>query len=291
MERGVTYRSLIEYFLLMQDAGKSNTLVYYDQKGTRFERPIERGQFDDALKKFDGKPKAVARSNGGLVRAVPYQLVLCEGYGNITPQPKIKVKFREFKRDSEGRVGGGTIQTVSKLVMPHEVVDLFTYRLDEPQRFIIDIGRGIVPIYIIKYASDIEGKSVALFVEMDDVERSMLGRGEKTSSKIKVYQISRDLLRYACHCNLHGQDEYNIAMENYQIQKQQGLEIFPESLAIAGPIEGPTNLTYQDFRKYITDELNQFSDLELTMEPTKLIEETERVERALVPFNEPFRRR
>ena len=288
MERGVTNRSLIEYFLLMQEAGTSNTLVYYDQAGTRIERPIERGQFEDALKKFDGKPKAVARTNGGLVRAVPYQLVLCEGYGQITPTPKIKVKFREFIRDSEGRVGGGRVQTVSKLVLPHEVVDLFSYRLDEPQRFIIDVGRGIVPIYVFKYATDRTGKPVALFVEVDDVERSMLGRGATTTSKIKIYQVPRDLVRYACHCNLHGQDEFDIAMENYHHQKQAALEVFPESLNIAAPVEGPTNLTYLDFRNYLTEELRQYQDLGLTMEPTKLIDEHEG--KSLVPFNEPFRK-
>lgn len=276
MERGVTYRSLIEYFLLMQNGGNRNTLIYYDQQGTRFEKEIERGQIEHALKKFDGKPKAVVRSSGGIVRAIPYQLVLCEGtpvFGQVTPQPKIRVKFRELGRDEHGRIIPGVINTVSKLVEPEQVIELFSYRLENPQRFVVDMGRGIIPIYVFRYWTDPQQRVQALFVELDDMESAVMGSREGKRTLIQPYYVPRDILRYACRSNSYGRDEYDIAWENYRLQKESGKPIFPETLRFGNQIEGTTNLTCEELRLLLTKEVSRLSRLQ---------DEKER----LVPFNE-----
>ena len=207
-----------------------------------------------ALKAFNKGPKAISRSSGGLIRAVPSQLVIYDRKGEnglTTPEVRIKVKFKDFRRDAKGVIVGSETVMGTKIVSPAEIVEPFSYNLDGQQRFLMDFGRGVIPVYVFRYGINESGKAMALFVEIDDVERVILGPEGKTVTT-QVYQASRDLLRYACSANRLGQDEYDLALENYRLQKESKVEPIPEVLKVGPTIEGPANLTYEDFRRFVS---------------------------------------
>jgi hypothetical protein len=282
-KEGSSYHTLIEYFLLMhQKQQASDKLVYYDRKGHRFEKTVGRQEVDEALKVFDGAPRAVARSTGGIIRAIPHQLVMYDAVegGKTTPQIRIKVKFKEYKRDSQGRwifhesVVGSKILTVEELANP------FSYQLDGQQRFMLDFGQGTVPVYVFRYAIEPSGKILALFAELDAVKQAIL-QPPGNQITVQAYFIDRDLLRYACTSNRFEQDEYQLALKNYNMLKSSGEEIFPKTLRFSEPVTIKTGISYQEFRHLISKEAkkNKPKDMQL---PTKTIFKDQDDE--LVPF-------
>jgi len=259
METSVTSRTLIEYFLLLQKEQDKEKLLYYDGDGNQFEKEIQRGLVDEALAKFDGTPKSVMRSTGGMVKAMPYQLVIYDpdiAAGQMHPEVRIKVKFKDFKKDAKGNYLPHEYTIATKVLSPSEIQDSVSYNLQGSQRFVVDFGRGIVPIYVFRYAMNARGETLALFVELSDMEKIVDGApGNRT--EVQAYQVSRDILRVACAANRHGIDEYELAIANYKVQKESGTPVIPENLKFGFTVEGPTNLTARDFRRYVSRALNK----------------------------------
>jgi hypothetical protein len=263
MERGVNYRSVIEYFLLMQTENH-HSVVYYNKDGTTFEKEIEHGVIDEALLKFEGGPKAVLRSTGGLVSAQAYQLV-------VRDQPrrgetaaagvKIKVKFRDFHRDERGLADGKGYVTATKVLKPEEIREGFSFDLTHSQKFVLDLGQGMIPIYIFRFIPQPNGPTVALFVEADDLERN-LTQPKGHHAMIQAYGVDRAVIRYAT-LDPQGPNEIEIAMKNYRRLKEQKKEVFPEWLRVGTPMDIPTNLSYQDFRRWMGRQINGQTTLRL----------------------------
>lgn len=296
MERGESYRTLIEYFLLMQNNENVDKIVYYDQNGKRFEKRVEKDKIDLALRYFDGAPKSVVRSSGGMVKAVPHQLVIYDNnsnYGPSEPEVRIQVKFRDFKKDVMGNIIPGEYVTRTKTVRPSEIRAGLEYRLEGEQRYMLDFGNGPIPVYVFRMARTKDGRTMALFVELDDMERVLLGkRGSRVS--IQAYQIPRDMLREPKVEANGSSAEYDRAVSNYQNMRMDNRLAIPEELKVGFGISCPTSLSYPDFRKFMSQRLKkqqmvQTAELEI---PTKTdIKETtseslEITTEAMLPFGE-----
>ena len=279
METGESYRKLIEYFLLMQNERSIDKLIYYDQNGQKFEREINRGSIDLALQKFDGKSKAVIRSSGGMVKATPHQLVMYEEpmLGENTPSVRIKVRFRDFKRDQKGRVTEESYVTSTKIVPAEGVVESFDYGLEGGQRFVMDFGQGAIPIYVFRYGADEYGRIVSLFVEIEELERMEMASPGKIML-VHPFRMERDAMRFARKPDGSGIDELDEARANYWRLKETGQTTVPSCLRLGTPIEVPTGLGRQEFRRLLAKEIKQHEP-ELIVHTKTFIKQED-----LVPF-------
>ncbi len=271
MKAALPLRIPIESFIVTPDERdpKRARLIYFDPKGVRHEVSVRKATIDAAISKMDGKPRAIARSTGGLVSAQPYQLVLhhsiADGQG-IPPELRIKVRFKEFVRDETGKVAGGSVMTVTKNILPEEILDEVSYDLKSSQKFLLDFGNGAVPIGVFSFVSDAAGENQALFVPAEPIEQAM-----KTlaGSKIVVqrYKVAKDLIRVVRDLET-APEVLGKARANFERLKQRGETIVPEALRVGEAIEIPTGLTYQaicEFLRQSTHRWNRQSSEEVTL--------------------------
>jgi hypothetical protein len=269
MLTGATSKRTIEYFLLMHEQPDVDRLVYYDPTGVRYEANIAREMLDEALKIFDGKRKAIKRSSGGLVHADPYQLVIFEDKDSgAAPEIRVKVKFKEFKKDAEGKFVVDEYVMNHKVVPVSEISDPFTFALDGQQRFVLDFGQGMIPVYVFHYDTDANGTAMAYFTEIDALRRALTGKvGEYMP--VQTYKVPRDILRFACDLTANGSSEYLEAMDNQTRLKENGISIIPDSLLVFDRIDVCFPQTHQGFRKYLRQRLG-FKNSENTATTIKM---------------------
>ncbi len=271
MKGPLPLRIPIESFIVSQDETdpKRSRLIYFDPKGVRHEVLIRKSVVDAAIAKLDGKPRAIARSSGGLVLAQPYQLVLhhCLAEGiDAAPELRLKVRFKEFVRDERGRVTTGNVNTVTKNVLPEEVLDAVNYDLTLTQKFLLDFGQGALPVSIFSFVSDAAGENQALFVEADAIERAIRG---PAGGKILVqrYKVSKDLVRVVRDAE-HAKDVFVKAQACFERLKKSGSAPIPDAIRVGEPIEIPTGLSYSvicDLLRQSTHRWNRQSTEEVTL--------------------------
>ncbi|MBY0370739.1 hypothetical protein K2X33_08635 [bacterium] len=262
MKGALPLRIPIESFIVTPDDRdpKRVKLIYFDPKGKRHEVSFRKSAIDAALAKMDGKPKAIARSSGGLVPAQPYQLVLHHSVSESAEQPpelRIKVRFKEFVRDERGRVTSGAVMTVTKNILPEEVLDEVNYDLKSPQKFLLDAGHGALPVSVFSFVSDAAGDNQALFVDADAIERAIRA---PSGSKILVqrYKIDKDLIRVVRDLESSG-EILSKAKENFERLKRQGGTTVPDALKVGEPIEIPTGMSYQAIAEFLRQSAHRWN--------------------------------
>ncbi len=248
MKGAIPLRIPIESFIVTPDERdpKRCRLIYFDPKGARHEVAVRKSTIDSAIAKLDGKPRAIVRSSGGLVSAQPYQLVLHHSVTDgreMSPELRVKVRFKEFVRDEKGRVTSGNVMTVTKSVLPEEIMDEVAYDLRSTQKFLIDFGNGAVPVVIFSFVSDAAGENQALFVEADMLERAIR---TPAGSKIQVqrFKVSKDLVRVVRDSE-HSADIFNRAQANVEKLRKTAAVVVPEALRVGESIEIPSGTGYQ----------------------------------------------
>ena len=220
-------------------------LIYFDPRGARHEVLVRKSTMDAAIQKLDGKPKAIARSTGGLASAQPYQLVIHHHVGDPTkmaPEIRIKVRFKEFAQNETGTLTLGNVVTMTKNILPEEVFDEITYDLNASQKFLIDFGHGVVPVTVFGFVSDQSGENYALFVESESIERSIREGGGKTVSAAR-YRVPKSLLR-AVRDGENSSLLFEKARMNAERLRSMGQPVIPHSLQVGQPLEVPTGLTF-----------------------------------------------
>lgn len=247
MTTALPLRVPIESFILTTDEKypKQYKLLYFDPRGERHEILVRKSTMDTAISKLDGKPRAIARSTGGLSVAYPYQIVLHHSVGNplrLSPEIRIKVRFKDFAANEKGRAGGTNVVTVTKNVLPEDVLDPISLDVNSAQKFLIDFGQGTIPISIFGFVSDQAGENFALFVESDAIERSIREPAGRTIPIVR-YRVSKDLVRLV-RGGEGNQESFEAARKNYLRLKQQGLPVIPEALQVGPPIQISTGLSF-----------------------------------------------
>lgn len=271
MKGPLPLRIPIESFIVTQDDTdpRRSRLIYFDPRGIRHEVLIRKSTVDAAIAKLDGKPRAIARSSGGLVMAQPYQLVLhhCIAEGvDSAPELRIKVRFKEFVRDERGKVTSGSVMTVTKNLLPDEVLEGISYDLKSTQKFLLDFGQGALPVSIFSFVSDAAGENQALFVEADAIERAIR---TPAGSKIHVqrYKVSKDLVRVVRDSE-HAKEVFEKAQSNFERVKKMGGSTAPDAIKVGEPIEIPSGMSYQaicEFLRQSTHRWNRQSTEEVTL--------------------------
>jgi hypothetical protein len=241
----------IEYFLWKHSDNREDKLIYYDHKGTYYEKTVDRAMIDRALKVFDGRPRAVHRSNGGLITVEPYQLVLMGGEKDQAPHVRVRVKFKDLKYDESRRVISNQTVEYTKTVLPEELVEPFPFLYQGNQSFVMNFGQGLVPVYLFHLDEDAAGNATAFFIEYRDLDRALhCPSGEK--ALVQAYSLSRDVIRLASDKpDAEGLSEYDRARLNYDRLVASGANPIPECFKTGDPIQVPAGGTMQDVRHYL----------------------------------------
>ena len=261
----------IESFIISPDEAdpKRCRVMYFDPKGVRHEVSLRKSLLDAAISKLDGKPRAIARSSGGLVMAQPYQLVLhhCVAQGvDAGPELRVKVRFKELVRDERGRVNSGNAMTVTKNLLPEEVLEGIRYDLHSTQKFLVDFGQGPVPIAIFSFVSDSAGENQALFVEAESIEQAIRTPAGK-QIYVQRYKISKEMVRVVRDAE-QAKEIFSKARENSERIKKMGGNLIPDAFKVGEAIEIPSGMSYPaicDFFRQSTHRWNRQSTEEVTL--------------------------
>jgi len=246
----------VELSLFMYNEGQTSmdTLVYFDNQGKRFEKQVRRSLMRDALEKLsDGKPKAVARSTGGLIAVRPMKLVLYSSlfdYPYENPEIRIRVRFKDFKANLGHPNSSGCYTEMTKDVLPADILDGFSYELGESQRFILDFGHGLIPVHVYAFDKNPENDTVAFFVEAHKVE---ILKGQNSILQVQRYAVPKDGLRRARDVEA-GQDfsqEFKDAMKNYKQLVNDGKGVIPEFMKVGDPIFVPKDADYKSLSRIL----------------------------------------
>jgi hypothetical protein len=263
MKAALPLRIPIESFIVTPDESDPRRvrILYFDPKGIRHEVLFRKSMVDDAISKLDGRPRAIARSTGGLVMAQPYQLVLHHSIaenGAAPPELRIKVRFKEFTRDERGKVSSASVMTVTKNILPEEILPEVSYDLKSTQKFLLDFGQGAIPVAIFSFVSDAAGENQALFVEADAIERAIRA---PSGGKIHVqrYKVAKDLVRVVRDIN--ATEILGKAQANFERLKTSSAGAIPGALLVGDSIEIPTGMSYQAICEYLRQSAHRWNRL------------------------------
>ncbi len=273
----------IEFFLWKEDKKNENTLVYYDQEGSYHEANIGTGEITQALAVFRGRNRAIQRSSGGLTTAEPFQLILV-----TKPDGKavlhVKVRFRDLKPSTAHQTTTAEYVTHTKVISPEALKEPFDFTLSDQkeQRFLVDFGKGIVPVHVFDYSTDEEGNLFAHFIELGDLERAM---GARQGSRIAVqpYVVSRDVLRCAqSDPNAETSRQWVIAKEKYDGLRAKGHKVIPLCLRSGATELVPGGVAASDVRFYLKTTYLSKTSFKRTTETITYT--TDDSEEGLIPF-------
>lgn len=217
----------IEYFIWTKDGQKSDKLIYYDKLGNCIEKPIPAGLLDEPLKLFDGGPRSVRRTTGGVSIAEPHQIVIYQ-----PDEIRIRVRLKDLVRNQEGFVVSpkGVVQ-MKVLPMTH-IEPGFRVHTEEKQTFVIDLGQGLIPIHVFHIESDLQGRRSALFVLQHTLNQAVASaRTEKIS--FSIFRLPVDVLRFA------KQEVFQEGLKNAEgLASSNGLYL-PDALIGSSPVQVP----------------------------------------------------
>jgi len=248
----------IEYFVWASQSPHQERLIYYDEKGNQIEHTVKAGSIQAALAVFDGRLRSVRRSTGGLTPVEPYQLVLVTHEDNRLPSVRVRVRFIDvrFIQKENGSLEPETFQT-TKIVAPEQLQSAFDYELVQNQRFVADFGQGIVPVQVIHLDRNESDQIMAFFVDPGEVNRVGRGRlGDRTW--VQVYSIPREALRLAE--NTLTQNDWTLALGNYERIFKFGSEMIPDCQRSGYPIETIAGYHWEDLRDFLQLTLTQRKD-------------------------------
>lgn len=230
-------------------------LVYFDAQGQRYVGDDAK-LAEEMLRLFAGKYKAVRRSSGGLVLAEPFELIV---YGDPRKHPeateyRVRVKFRDFRRDARGRVLVNEYATHVKTVSASELLEPFAFDANAGGRFLLDFGDGTVPVHVV--LSDGRGPGQTFFVEPDAIETVRTTRQDQ-NVLIQPYRVERTVLRWTPAGTDGGTPEERRAWRNYRRLLEANRTVIPTALAFGAPISVPGGSTVDEVRQFLRMKLRQ----------------------------------
>lgn len=228
----------------------SRKLTYFDPAGNPPSIELPEGFLDQALKYFGNQVRSVRRSSGGLVLAEPCQLIV---YGEPESEEaartiRVRVRFRDFRRDSTGRVLTPDYLTQTKTVALRDLQEPFSFRCDSEidQHFILDFGSGTIPVHVIGYDGD--ATPLAYFVENDSFE-TILKSKPGGHCLIQVYMVERNVLRFA------HEEDWNRSLETFHKLKRECRRPVPESFRIGEALSVPSGLDKEQLSDFFRDQI------------------------------------
>jgi len=237
-----------KYFIKTSNDGAEPSLVLFDERGTlTTPNPLSKENTDLLMTVFNGLPKGVQRSSGGLILVQPSQLVLTHS-ADDTLEVRVKVLFKELERNGQHQIISKKVITSSKTVPLGEIKEGFTYDNIRFQNFVLDIGLGIIPVHVLSTYPDSHGHIWALFVRHDELERALVG---PKASRVSIFEVPQNILRLISPFSQRGEKDFQWAKEHVQKLVERGETIIPDVLLAGSPIQVPVGLSFSDLEHYL----------------------------------------
>lgn len=231
----------------------SERLVFYEVEGNRV---------TEVAKPSGGTPwaelnrqvqshvrKSIERSSGGFTSAIPCHLIV-EDQAADHPV-RVRVQFKDFKRDAQGKVATAEYAVQYKTVYPEELHAAETHVLqgNSVQRFLLDFGDGAVPVQPLLFVVNAKGEGRVYFIELTDVDNVRNGRA---SNKvwIRVHVCDVAVLRFLPEGYRHAASDFQKALGNYMRLRKEGKRVLPTCLELAPPFQVPGGLTLSELRDF-----------------------------------------
>jgi hypothetical protein len=230
----------IEYFLWTRESAQNDKLIYYDKSGKQYEKIVPHQQLEAALKVFDGKRRAIRRSSGGLSIAEPFQLVI---YDKAADQKNIRlgvrVRFTDLKRGENDLVESKEIIVHTKVVGLSELKPQFLITKEQATPFLIECGKGLIPVRVHHTVIEGEGQVRAYFSVENELELIASMQKDSTYS-LNTYSAPAEILRACDTTTIENQPELRVARDNAQWRLQTGELLIPDCLRHESPLPIPT---------------------------------------------------
>jgi len=237
-----------KYFIQTTSSGSEKPqIVFFDERGneTTAQSRLLETHFDKLLTVFNGLPKAVRRSSGGLIIVHPTQLVHLhteQGAEEI----RVKVLFKELERNAQHQIISKKIILSSKTVPLSEIQEGFSHDAIHTHNFVVDMGLGIIPVHVLSFYPDSQGHTWALFVRHDEIQKALL---ESRPSQIMVYEVPLDLLRRIEPFSDSNEKDFQWAKNHVHKLLDRGEKIVPEILSIGPSAEVPAGLSFTELEQ------------------------------------------
>jgi hypothetical protein len=227
---------------------------------------------------FNGAPKCVERSSGGLSLVTPSQALFVKNKED-QKEIRIRVLFQELERDPQHRIVSNKIVTRTKIVLLSDVIESpWADCFNKPGSFCVDFGMGLIPVHVFNFQEDPDGVMWALFVRFDELERALVHE-KKSSTELSIYKVPKDLLRYL-HSTLGNQiRSFQWAKDHAHKLHSRGEKLVPDLLREGKPCPVRTGLTFDEIINQLKGHLE--SDLRETNLPIFYLESD-----SLIPLNE-----
>lgn len=243
------------FFIRMEARGPHESeLIYMDEQGKQVALALPPEILEKLMKIFDGAPKAVPRSSGGLITVKPYQLLV----NSSDDQPlsvKIKVVFKDLERDLKNQIISKKIVHVTKTVGLEDIVDCSTLTSSFNNNFVVDLGLGIIPIHVLQYFTDPSGVEWAFFVRHDELEKSVLDPSIE-SNGISIGEVPKDMLRWIPAYSNTQERDFRWARDHIKQLLARGEEIIPDALVRMRHLLLPTEATLAETLNFLGQTLS-----------------------------------
>lgn len=283
---------------------KEPKLVFYDLDGQRQGTAEEAQALGRMMRLFSDRLRSIRRSSGGVSLAEPFQLlVFNETAENGTvsdPEYRVRVKFRDFHRDADGIVRKPEYAVHTKTITLRELEEPFAMKADDDarMRYMLDFGRGPIPVHVLDFVRTKGGTVLALFIEPNDWDRIRFGT-PGTQIVVPVYAVDRTVLRIAPSQPGGGTSLESLrALRNYERLRTYGHEAVPKAFRHGSPVVVNAQSTMKDLaasmeESALLDESqadDNDGDTQTERAPIYVLSKDEDDEEGLIPFREDERK-
>lgn len=278
----------VEHFSWSVENKDTDKVTYYSPSGQVIERPVPKGLLDEVIKVFDGQPRAIRRSSGGLSVCQPHQIVI---YDRTILEPntlwcpenelqsvvRIKVTFHELLRDAKGQVVSAESILQTKITSAPELRAPFGVEVGNQEITLVDFGYGIVPVSIFHVDKRAIGEPVAYFTEPGVLE-GLKASNPGAMALVTVYSLPLKVVRIP---DSESSIDIARAQQNHLSLLKREIKLIPDVFKLQTKIPLPTGKSVRYLQSCLTAMLNP--NERKAVEPILIGVKTEEEEQ-LLPF-------
>jgi len=207
----------------MKRSGKRE-VYFYDSAGVKHAREVSPETYARILKIFDGTLKAVGRNSGGLGLAMPTGLKFGHDDRGRTSL-LLRIHCKDFSRNTPGALD--SLVDRPKLISLSDIRPGFPMTTENGGKFLVDFGRGVLPIKVFDFITTASGRRMAVFVLRPEFDRTIEHR--KVLTSLQMYWVPQECLR------LEDPESALRASQNYDQWERSG-EVVPAMCAFGNPL-------------------------------------------------------
>jgi hypothetical protein len=230
-------------------------IIYYDSQGRTHSHLVSLELHHKILQIFNGGPKAILRTTGGIGLAVPKAIKFKKTDAGAE-RLLIWMNCKDFSPVSE-RAAESVINR-PKLVRVKDILEGFKPAEETSKHYAIDFGEGIVPIQILKFISITGEEPMVAFL---DWRIPAVNSASDAPRSFQVYWVPQACLRLV--------ENLNQAKENCVEKFDPKKAYIPKMLRFGKEIEVPSNFPADKFlARHLSQHLGEAPESETSATST-----------------------